>query len=377
MKTKLNKIKTYLDWWILLPVLGMLTLSVVFVYSASAPYSIAKFGDQTYLFMRHILMVSVSILSIICFSRINYHTWQKLSKPIMLISFLLLFFVLIWGTEHNGAKRWLSIGFLPLFQPVELVKLSLVIFFAAMLTKKQECIKSFKEAFAPLILCLLLVCLVLLYQKNRSNMILIFIIGISQMFIGKINKKYLLVAFLVGILLCGVAVMSEGYSAKRVLSFLGYNEPEHHATQSLISIGSGGLVGLGAGKSKQSHLFLPESYGDSIFAVIGEEWGFIGSLAIIIGFSIIIWRGIKVAIRAPDTFGFYLATGIVLILSVYFLMHTAINVGIVPTTGLPLPFISYGGTAIIMYSVSVGILLNISKKANYFEIPQQEDIAKV
>jgi cell division protein FtsW len=169
MKTKLKNIKTYLDWWILLPVLGMLTLSVVFVYSASAPYSISKFGDQTTLFMRHIIMVAVSILTIILFSKINYHTWQKLARPLMLISFLLLFLVIIWGIEYKGGKRWLSIGHLFIFQPVELIKLTLVIYFATVLTKKQEYIKKFNEVFAPLIVCLLSVCLVLYFQKNKSN----------------------------------------------------------------------------------------------------------------------------------------------------------------------------------------------------------------
>ena len=374
MKTKLKNIKTYLDWWILLPVLGMLTLSVVFVYSASAPYSISKFGDQTTLFMRHIIMVAVSILTIILFSKINYHTWQKLARPLMLISFLLLFLVIIWGIEYKGGKRWLSIGHLFIFQPVELIKLTLVIYFATVLTKKQEYIKKFNEVFAPLIVCLLSVCLVLYFQKNKSNMILIFIIGIAQMFIGKVNKKYLFIVLLIGIILGGVAIMSEDYSAGRVLTFLGYDQPHHQTKQSLIAIGSGGLIGLGPGKSKQSHLFLPESYGDFIFAVIGEEWGFIGLSVLVIGFSTIVARGIKVAIRAPDTFGFYLATGIVLILFIYFLVHIAINIGIMPTTGLPLPFISYGGTAIIMYSSAVGILLNISKQANYFKIHNENNI---
>ena len=369
MKTKLNKIKSYLDWWILLPVLGLLTLSVVFVYSASAPYSISKFGSQTTLFMRHIVMVFFAIITMIICSKINYRAWDKLAKPLMLIAIGLLLAVIFWGTEYKGGRRWLSIGSLPIFQPVELVKLVLVIFFASMLTKKQEYIKSFKEGFLPFIVYLFSVCLILYYQKNKSNMILIFFVGTALMFIGKVSKKYLFVTLFIGILLGGAAIMSEGYSADRLKSFIGYDAPNHQSKQSLIAIGSGGIVGLGAGQGKQSHLFLPESYGDFIFAVIGEEWGFIGLFVLIVGFGIIIRRGIKVAMQAPDTFGFYLATGIVLILFIYFLVHIAINLGLMPTTGLPLPFISYGGTAIVMYSAAVGILLNISKQANYFEIP--------
>jgi cell division protein FtsW len=378
MKNKLTKTKGNLDWFILLPVLAMLMASVVFVYSASAPVAALKFGGQSALFTKQIIMVIIAISSMIICSKFNYHNWEKLAKPIMYITVGLLIAVLAWGTEYNGGKRWLSIGPLPDFQPVELVKVALVIFFASMITKRQEYIKTLEKGFLPFLFWLLAVCILIYMQPNFSNMAIIFIIGMSLMFIGKVNKKYFFITLLIGLCASGFLLMLAPYRAKRVLSYLGMSDAvEWQSEQALIALGNGGIFGVGIGQSKQSHSFLPESYVDFIFSVIGEEYGFIGLLLIIIAFSFIIWRGIKVAFKAPDTFGFYLAIGIVIVLSIYFLANAAINLAIIPTTGVPLPFISYGGTAIIMFSAAVGILLNISKQGNYFQIPNQQNIGKI
>ena len=377
MKKKLLKVKGNIDWFIFLPVLAILMASVVFVYSASAPVAAMKFGGPSALFIKQIIMVCIAIATMIIFSKFNYHNWEILAKPLMYIAVGLLIAVLVWGTEYNGGKRWISIGPLPEFQPVELVKIALVIFFASMITKRQEHIKTFEKGFLPFLFWLLAVCSLIYMQPNFSNMAIIFVIGMSLMFIGKVNKKYFFITLLIGTAIGGFLLMIAPYRAKRVLSYLGLSDSvEWQSEQALIALGNGGIFGVGIGQSKQSHSFLPESYVDFIFSVIGEEYGFIGLILIIFAFAIIILRGIKVAFKAPDIFGFYLAIGIVIVLAVYFIANAAINLAIMPTTGVPLPFISYGGTALIMYSAAIGILLNISKQANYFQIPNQINIMK-
>jgi cell division protein FtsW len=375
MKNKLTKVKSNIDWFILLPVLAMLMASVVFVYSASAPIAAIKYGGPAALFTKQVIMVILAIIVMILCSKINYHFWEKLANPIMYIAVGLLIAVLVAGTEYKGGKRWLSLGTLLEFQPVELVKIAIVIFFASMLTKRQKYIKTLEKGFLPFLFWLLAVCALIYMQPNFSNMAMIFVIGMCLIFIGKVNKKYFVITLLIGLCAGSILLMAAPYRANRVLTYLGMNDNVGwQSKQALIALGNGGIFGVGIGQSKQSHSFLPESYADFIFSVIGEEYGFIGLFLIITAFGIILWRGLKVAFKAPDTFGFYLATGIILILAVYFLANAAINLGLMPPTGIPLPFISYGGTAIVIYAGSIGILLNISKQTNYFQIPSKQNI---
>lgn len=364
--------KGHIDWIIFIPVVGLLLFSLVFVYSASAPISAEKFEDVGTLFSKHLVRVFLGLITLIVFSKIDYHIYEKLARPIFFVSIAMLVGVLIFGETINGAKRWLEIG--PInFQPVEFAKFAMVIYFAYLLTQKQKVIKTFADGFFPFIIWTAIICLLIGLQPNFSNLVLIFIIAMTMLFIGNANLLYLIPTVGVGGILAVLYAVSAQYRIDRIVSFfnLGDISPSvtgYQSQQALIALGNGGIFGLGPGQGRQNHLFLPESYGDFIFSIIGEEYGFVGLVIIFIAFGVIFLRSMLVAKKAPDNFGYFLAIGIVITFALYLVVNAAVNTGLVPTTGVPLPFISYGGTAILIYSAVAGILLNISAQANIYPL---------
>ena len=200
-----------------------------------------------------------------------------------------------------------------------------------------------------------------------------------MMFIGNVNLLYLILVSFIGSILVGIYAVSAQYRVNRLMSFfdsdLSPSVIGYQSQQALIALGNGGFFGLGPGQSKQNHLFLPESHVDFIFSIIGEEYGFIGLFIIVVIFAVILWRSMLIAKKAPDNFGYFLAIGIVITLAVYFVVNAAVNTALLPTTGIPLPFISYGGTAILIYSAVAGILLNISSQANIY--PIESNVSKL
>ena len=366
----------HIDWFIFLPVVGLLLFSIVFIYSASASYSAEKFGSVDYLFINHTIRVALSLLVIVIFSKIDYHIYQTFAKPIILFSILLLILVLIFGDELKGARRWISLGFFTV-QPVEIAKFAIVIYFSALLVKKQSVIKNFQEGFLPFIFWIIIICVLIALQPNFSNMFLVFILAMTMLFVGNTNLLHLFATAFVGAVAAGVYAVAAPYRMARILAYFGIGDStptvaKYQLQQALIALGNGGFIGAGPGQSKQSHLFLPESYGDFIFSIIGEEYGFIGLLLIFAAFGIIFFRGMLIAKKAPDQFGYFLSIGIVLTLAIYLFTNAAVNTGLLPTTGVPLPFLSYGGTAVIIYSAVIGILLNISTQANVYPISNPE-----
>ena len=366
----------HIDWFIFLPVVGLLFFSIVFVYSASAPISAEKFGAVDNLLINHAIRVAISLVTIILFSKIDYHIYQKIAKPVIIIAVILLILVLIFGDAVKGANRWLSLGFIS-FQPVEVVKFAIVIYFSALLVKKQNVIKNFYEGFLPFIFWIIIICILIALQPNFSNMFLVFLLAMTMLFVGNTNLLHLLATALVGAVAAGVYAVAAPYRMSRILAYFGIGDTAPTVTgyqlqQALIALGNGGFIGAGPGQSKQSHLFLPESYGDFIFSIIGEEYGFIGLLLIFAAFGIIFFRGMLIAKKAPDQFGYFLSIGIVLTLAIYLFTNAAVNTGLLPTTGVPLPFLSYGGTAVIIYSAVIGILLNISTQANVYPISNRQ-----
>jgi len=362
----------YVDWLILIPVVGLMVFSLAFVYSASATIAEMKFGMPEKLVLNHSIRVFAGIILMLIISRIDYHVWQKISKPLLLTSIILLVVVLFAGEAAKGASRWLRLGFFS-FQPSELAKFAMVLHFATLLTRKQDVIKDFKQGFLPFVVWTLIICGLIALQPNFSTMIVIFFISIALMFIGNVNLIYLLATGLIGIASAGVYAISATYRMNRIKAFLGLGGDSHpietvnyQLNQALIAIGNGGLFGVGPGQNRQSHLFLPESYGDFIFSIVGEEYGFFGLLIIILAFAIIFWRGMIIAKKAPDNFGYFLAVGIITTFAIYVFVNAGVNTGLLPTTGVPMPFISYGGTAVIFYSAAIGVLLNISAQAGVF-----------
>ena len=349
--------------------------SLPFVYSASWAFSESHGSSAGALFFNHFWKVLAGLALIIVCAKIDYHFWRKFSKFALITAILSLLILLIVGGEIKGANRWLDLGFIKI-QPSELVKLTLVLHFASMLAAKQKIIKDFEQGFLPFIIWISIISVLIALQPDLSTILIIFSIGFTMMFVGNVNLIYLISMAFLGFASFGLYAVSAEYRMNRILSYIGLGDglsgASYQLNQSLIAIGNGGWFGLGTGQSRQSMLFLPESYTDFIFAIIGEEYGFLGLILILLAFGLIFWRGLRIAKNAPDNFGYFLATGIIITFAFNVFVNAGVNTGLLPTTGQPLPFISYGGTAILLYSVAIGILLNISSQAGVFLAQKSE-----
>ncbi len=352
----------------------LVCLGLIIVLTASSTISAIKFSDSLYLFNLHLIRVLIAILLMILFSFIPYEIYKSLSKPALLFTVGLLFYTLFFAPEIKGAGRWLSIAGIT-FQPADIAKLILIIHLAAMLEKKSDYLYDFKNAFMPMFMWVGIIAGLVLMQPNISNGLLIIAIAFTIMFVGNIRFKHIFFSS-VGILsFVGVIAIGYPHSRQRILSFINSiiegGDLNLQVKQALVSLGSGGFFGVGIGNSKQNNLFLPEAYGDFIFAILGEQLGFVGSVAVILLYLILFIAGILIAKKAQDKFGQLLAFGITFSIAIYAFVNIAVATGTFPTTGLPLPFISYGGTSIIFLSIAIGILINIaimnSKKSNVAE----------
>jgi len=310
-------------------------------------------------------VVGGSIVMYICW-KIDYKFWRKWSFLIFIISIVLTLLVFIpgLGFEHGGAQRWLSIGPISL-QPAEILKIAFVIYFASWLSWVKHRKQDFKFNILPLIILLGIIATILLKQPDTKSFILIFVTGCVMLFASGISWKYIVGIILVTGIGLGSLMMFTPYLKDRVKTFL---DPSHDITgssyqlnQSMIALGSGGLFGRGYGQSIQKFSYLPEPQGDSIFAVIGEEFGFLGATILILLFVAFALRGLRIASRSPDVFSRLLVTGIVIMLIAQSFLNIASIIGIFPLTGVPLVFISHGGTALFLALASIGMVLNVSK----------------
>jgi cell division protein FtsW len=362
---------THIDWLMFLASVGLMLFSVAFVYSASAYFADIKTGSSETLFFNHSIRVALSFVVILMFAKVDYHLLQRHTRPVLLFALCCLMFVIVFGTSIKGARRWINIGIFN-FQPSELAKFALVLHLARMLAEKQQYIKNLKRAFLPMLFWIAIIAGLIARQPNFSTAGVIFLIGILLMFIGNANVLHIVSLFVVGLIGGGLYAISADYRMLRITDFIqqfnsmfdaeNIRAVNYQLQQALLAFGNGGIFGMGPGQSRQRDWFLPESYGDFIFSIIGEEYGFIGVVAIIVAFAVILWRGFITARQAPDDFGRFLAGGITITFALYAVINMGVTTGLLPTTGLPLPFISYGGTAILFSAAALGILLNISSQ---------------
>ena len=367
--TKESEIPGRLDWLILLIMTALLMFSVPIVYSASSTIGFTKYGSSEKFLMSQVLRVFVALAITIIISRIDYHRYKSINKKILYMGISLLLLVFVMGSKMKGASRWLNLGAFS-FQPSEFAKFALVIYLAAWLSDNQDRLNNFKEGIAPALLSIGIICGLIFLQPNFSTATIIGCISIMILYAGNIPTRFLgFIGLFSGI---GIAIygISAPYRVKRLLSYIGSDsatkDSNHQLKQAILAFGNGGFFGVGAGQSHMRDLFLPESYGDFISAIIGEEYGFIGIMFIMALFIIFTLRGLRIAKHAPDKCGSLLAFGITITISIYAFVNIGVNCGILPTTGLPLPFLSYGGTAVILSAIAVGILLNISSQAGLF-----------
>ena len=358
--------KPKIDYIFLFTVLALSAMGLIMVFSAS-PTMALKLGDSYYYLKRHIFYLLLGFSALYFGVRVDLEILKKWSVPILVSSILLLLLVYIPGVGKriSGALRWIDLAIFS-FQPSELIKFTLVLFLATVLSKMGEKIKDFFRGLLPLLILLGLVSALIIMQPDLGTAISI--AGTTFIMFFCAGTRALHLVLLGGAGIAGVIglSLSSAYRVRRMIAFLNpWKDPQgagFHILQSLLAIGSGGLFGLGLGASRQKFFYLPQQFTDFIFAILCEELGFVGGLGIIILFIIFAARGFRIAFTAPDSFSFLLASGLVSWLTLQALINIMVVVGLLPTTGIPLPFISYGGTATIVSLFSAGILLNISSR---------------
>jgi len=344
-------------------VFALMLLGLTMVMSASSTYSVFKFDSVFYLFNSHLFKVFLGIGAIILFAFIPYEYYRRLSKPVIIVTTLLLLVTLLFAPDIKGAGRWLNLGVISI-QPADIARLVLIIHLAVLLESKASVIDNYKNGFLYFLIWILLISGLIMLQPNISSGIMLIIISLAVIYAGGAKLKHILVSMLISGAVIGTAAMIFPHSRSRIFAYVNSvssgSDLNFQVKQALYSLGSGGIFGVGIGNSMQSNLFLPEAYGDFIFAILGEEFGLIGSIAVLLAYLVFLVCGILVAKRSKDMFGQLLAFGITISIVLYAFVNVAVTTGVFPTTGLPLPFISYGGTSLIFLCVSVGILINIA-----------------
>ncbi len=363
---------------VLLTIILVLTvIGVVTVYSASSERSIAHYGSAHAMFMRQ-MVFALSGIGIMAFTAwMPYRFWRKFGIPAVAVSGFLLLLVFIGSLGHSshGAQRWLTLG--PVrFQPSELAKFSVILFIASWAYLRGERMKTAGSGLLiPLGVAGLLAGMIAL-QPDFSTFALIMLIALVMVFIAGARLSHLVILVVPLSMLAAMIAWMEPYRRARLMSFLSpMADPDaagYQILQSWIGFGRGGLFGVGAGSSRQKLFFLPDSYTDFIYSVVGEEWGFVGAAILVALFLALIWRGLRIGLRCPDPFGGYLAVGFTFAVGLYALINMGIAVGVLPTTGLPLPFVSYGGTSLLMTYAAMGVVLSISRYG-YARVPGQRN----
>lgn len=360
-KPKLYSQKSSLDIQLLVAVGILIIFGLVMVYDASAIQAIRDFKDGYYYIRQQLIWVLIGVIFLIFFAKFDYKNFKKIALPMLIVSFLLLLSVFIpgFGASGGGAHRWLKIGSLTL-QPAEIIKLTGVIFLASIFEKKVK-----------LLTLILLVgsvgFITAVLQKDLGSTIVFVVTAAFLYFVsGGMLRHFLLVLPLtIGAIL--VLIFTSAYRSRRILAFLDpFSDPQgftYHISQVLIALGSGGLLGLGLGHSRQKFEYIPEVTTDSIFGIIGEELGFVGAVFLVLLFGFLIYRGFKIADNCDDNFGKILALGLTFWLGIQIVVNLSSMTALLPLTGVPLPFISYGGSALVANLTAVGILLNISKQS--------------
>jgi cell division protein FtsW len=357
----LHRRGNHIDLVTLIAVLLLMVIGIGVVYSASSTIALRKFGQSEAYLIRHIVKVLVSLVALFLIMKIDYHRYAKVSKVALFIAVGLLMATLVLGGEIKGASRWLRIGGFG-FQPSEFAKFALIFHIVVLMSEKKERIRDFKTGFVPMAIWVVLVTGLVLSQPNFSTGIMVFLLSLVMLFVGGARVKHIAFSLSALLPILAVYLLSAEYRMRRVMAFFSgeHTSLNYQLLQGVIGFGNGGLFGVGPGMSRQRDLFLPESYGDFVFSIVGEEYGFVGTMLLLFLFLIILLRGLKIAKLAQDDLGKYLAIGITSSVTLYALVNAAVTLGLLPTTGLPMPFVSYGGSAMLFTACAIGVLLNIS-----------------
>jgi len=358
------------DYTLLILAMILVLFGIVMVFSASfysAENSASTNHDGYYYFWKQVSGAAIGLVAMIAAMFFDYNKFLKLRFIILGIAIVLMLLVFVpgIGISVNGSRRWVNLYFLDL-QSVEVLKFAIIVFMAAGISINQEKMRQFRYGMLPYLILLMIAAVLLYFQPNFSAVVTLALLMFVMMLVGGANLLHFGILGGIGIAGGAVAMVASGYRMNRILAYMDpwaySSDLSYQLIQSLYSIGSGGLFGLGLGNSRQKFLYLPYSESDCIFAIVVEELGYIGGLLVLAAFGLLIWRGVRIALRAPNTFGMMLATGITALIAIQVSINIGVVTGLVPPTGVVLPFISYGRTSLIMFMGSIGVLLNISRQ---------------
>jgi cell division protein FtsW len=347
-------------------VLALICIGVVMIYSASCVNAMENFHDSLYYLKRHFLFLIMGMIAGFYVMTLDYRQIQPHARLILGTSLFLLALVLIphIGKESYGARRWFKVGIFHL-QPSEFAKIAVIIYTADFLSRKQQLIRDFRRGFLPPILVVGVACLLTIKQPDLGTTVEMAAVVFGLMFIAGARLLHLASIAMAAIPIIIYLVAKEPYRMARIIAFLDPWQDSQgigfQLTQSQIALGSGGLFGVGLGHSQQKLFYLPAAHTDFILSIIGEELGLLGALAIIALFILFIWMGIRLIRQTHETFGYFLSNGIIMMLGLQAMVNVGVSIGAFPTKGLPLPFISYGGSALIFNLVAIALVLNVSK----------------
>ncbi len=360
-----------LDFLLVFTIIVLLCVGLIALSSASSYTALITQGDSNYYFIRQLAFAVVGVIAMFIISKIDYTFYEKYGYAIYIVALvaMLLVFVPGLGSEVKGARRWIDLGFIS-FQPSEFMKPALAIGIAAYISKNQEKMKTLLGYAVPALM-IGIVCIVMYFQSHMSGAIIMIVIGVATIVTSgfKLKRRTIIIAVIVVITAGALFLFTSEYRMKRVKALFNPEEDvtgiNWQPTQSLYAIGSGGLFGMGIGQSRQKYLWLPESQNDFVFSIWAEEFGFVGSLIVVLLFVLFVYRALALVLKSRDLFALMMATGIITMFAFQMIMNVAVVTKLAPTTGMPLPFFSYGGTSLLINLASVGIVLNVSRQRRY------------
>lgn len=352
------------DAWMVGTLVALVAFGVVMVYSASAVFAHERYGDGQHFLLRQSIFATFGLALALGLSRVHYRVWRPFTYPLLASTFALLVVVLVVGRVAGGASRWIPLGPINV-QPSELAKVALVFWLAYSLSKKQERIRTFSVGFLPHVLVATLIMALCMLQPDFGSAVMIALLTFVLLFAGGARVGYSLGALLVFVPIAWLLVQSSEYRMRRIRAFQDpFSDPDgagYQLAKSLMGFGSGGVGGVGLGDSVQKLLYLPEAHTDFIGAIVGEELGFVGVAVLIAAYCVLVYRGLRAAWVAPDDYGTFLAVGISMFLGLQAFTNLAVVLGLLPTKGLVLPFMSYGGSSLLVNCAAVGVLLDVSR----------------